>query len=127
IRRDDFMPYFHHLGVMDPVVFLRTLASAAAHSAWDDLPGIRVPTLIIAGERDRFTPMWLSERMHGAIPGSELLVVPSGSHTAPIELPELIALRIERFLKDRLVAERPARRAPRKVAPRRRARTAARA
>lgn len=126
VRREDFMPYFHHLGAMDPVIFLRTLASAASHTAWDLLPHVQVPTLVVAGERDRFTPMWLSERMHQAIPGSELLVVPSGTHTAPIELPELIALRMERFFKDRLElpAQLPARQA-RKVVARKRARKAA--
>jgi pimeloyl-ACP methyl ester carboxylesterase len=91
-----------HLSRMDPLVFLRTLQSAADHTAWDHLGRIDVPTLIIAADHDKFTPLWLSQRMHRAIPASEILVVPSGSHTAVIELPELIALRIERFLKERV-------------------------
>jgi pimeloyl-ACP methyl ester carboxylesterase len=104
VRREDFQPYFMHLAKMDPLVFLRTLQSAADHTAWDHLGKIDVPTLIVAADHDRFTPLWLSQRMHRAIPGSELLVVPSGTHTAVIELPELISLRIERFLKERLPA-----------------------
>ncbi|MBI5544569.1 MAG: alpha/beta hydrolase, partial [Deltaproteobacteria bacterium] len=100
VRREDFQPYFMHLAKMDPLVFLRTLQSAADHTAWDHLGRIDVPTLIVAADHDKFTPLWLSQRMHRAIPGSEMLVVPSGTHTAPIELPELISLRIERFVKE---------------------------
>jgi pimeloyl-ACP methyl ester carboxylesterase len=91
-----------HLAKMDPLVFLRTLESAADHTAWEHLAHVDVPTLIVAADQDKFTPLWLSQRMHRAVPQSELLVVPSGSHTAVIELPELIALRIERFLKERV-------------------------
>ena len=103
VKRDDFAPYLEHLGKMDPRIFFRLLASGAAHTAWDHLPTVKVPVLVVAGEKDRFTPVWLSQRMHSAIPDSELLIVPSGTHTAPIELPELISLRIDRFLRDRVV------------------------
>ncbi len=100
IRREDFFPYLEHLSRMDPVIFLKTLEGAARHTAEPYLPEIRVPTLIVAGTHDRFTPYWLSQRMHALIPGSELLTLPLGSHTAPIELPELVNLRIERFLRE---------------------------
>jgi pimeloyl-ACP methyl ester carboxylesterase len=93
---------------MDPIHFLHTLESAANHTAWEHLPRIDVPTLIVAADHDSFTPMWLSERMHRAIPGSEMLVVRSGTHTAVIEMPELIALRIERFIKERIATARAA-------------------
>ncbi|HEY3445018.1 MAG TPA: alpha/beta hydrolase [Myxococcales bacterium] len=102
VHREDMQAYFEHLARMDPLVFLDTLQSAAEHTAWDHLGRVDVPTLIVAGDHDRFTPLWLSQRMHRAIPESELLVVRSGTHSAPIELPELIALRIRRFLKERL-------------------------
>jgi hypothetical protein len=38
------------------------------------------------------------------IPGAELCVIRGGSHAALIEQPELICLRIERFVMDRLGA-----------------------
>lgn len=98
IKREDFFPYFEHLAHMDPEIFLRTLSSAARHTAEPYLSDIRVPTLIVAGELDRFTPYWLSRRMHAMISGSELLTLPMASHTGPIELPELMNLRVARFL-----------------------------
>lgn len=103
VHREDFQPYFTHLARMDPLVFLRTLQSAAEHTAWEHLRDVDVPTLIIGADKDRFTPLWLSERMHDAIDQSELMVVPSGSHAAVIEAPELIGARIERFLQERIL------------------------
>jgi hypothetical protein len=38
--------------------------------------------------------------MARTLPGGELLLIPGGAHTTPIEYPELIALRIERFYRD---------------------------
>ncbi|MBX5484055.1 MAG: alpha/beta hydrolase [Myxococcaceae bacterium] len=105
LQRNDLVPYFDHLSRMDPVVFVRTLESLAEHTAWDHLPRIDVPTLIVGGEKDRFTPVWLSRRMAEAIPGSEFMIVPHGSHTAPLEQPELVGRRIDRFLKTRILRQ----------------------
>ncbi len=100
IKREDFFPYLEQLSQMDPDVFVRTLAGAARHTTEPYLPEIRVPTLIVAGEADRFTPYWIARRMHAMIPESQLLTLPMGTHTGPIELPELTNLRIEKFLQN---------------------------
>ncbi len=99
MQHDDLVPYFDHLACMDPVAFVRTLDSLKDHSAWDHLPHIDVPTLVIGGEIDRFTPAWLSRRMADAIPTAELTLVPGGSHTAPLEQPNLVQKRVDRFLR----------------------------
>jgi pimeloyl-ACP methyl ester carboxylesterase len=102
LLREDFLPYFAHLRErIDPLVFLTMLGSLNAHDVSPRLNEVGVPTLIVAGERDTFTPAWLSERMHAQIPGAELLLLPGGSHTAPIEFPELVNMRVERFLRER--------------------------
>jgi pimeloyl-ACP methyl ester carboxylesterase len=98
VNREDFAPYFRHLSGMDPRLFLGMLRHASEHTAFDHLPHVSVPTLIVAGTDDTFTPYWLSEEMHARIRGSELLTVPGGTHVAPIEHPELITLRLEKFL-----------------------------
>ena len=97
---DDFFTYLKFIGGIDVRMFVKMLDHAAQHTAEDMLHTIGVPTLIVAGQYDTFTPMWLSDRMHREIPGSELLVIPDGTHTAPIENPELANLRIEKFLLD---------------------------
>jgi pimeloyl-ACP methyl ester carboxylesterase len=103
MQRADLVPYFDHLASMDKVVFVRTLDALAEHTAWDHLPHINVPTLVVGGEKDSFTPLWLSRRMADAIPGSEFVIVPGGTHTAPLEQPALVGERIHRFLSARIL------------------------
>lgn len=104
VSRPDFQPYFDHLRRMDIRTFMRVLDDVRHHTVEDRLPQLRAPTLIIAGDRDTFTPVWLSRRMARIIPGAELLVVPHGSHIAPIEHREVLEMRVERFLR-RIVRE----------------------
>jgi pimeloyl-ACP methyl ester carboxylesterase len=106
MKAADFAPYFEHLAGMDPVMFIRTLDSLSEHSAWDHLPRVNVPTLIIGGERDSFTPLWLSQRMADHIPNAEFMVIPGGTHTAPLEQPELVFQRVQRFLRDHVIDKR---------------------
>ena len=95
---------------MDPVVFVRTLRSAAHHNAWRHLPKVNVPTLVIAGQNDTFTPAWLSRRMASHIPGAQFLMLPEGTHVAPLEYRETVEHRVERFLGEHgLVKPRRAR------------------
>ena len=97
----DFIPYFEHLAGMDVTVFMRILDRMRHHTVEDRLIDICAPTLVVAGECDTFTPAWLSHRMQMLIPDAELLLIPGGTHVAPIEIPELLALRVERFLRER--------------------------
>ncbi len=97
-KPEDFFPYMVHLSRMDPVCFVRTLDSLKDHSAWNHLPKIDVPTLVLGGERDKFTPGWLSRRMADHIPGAEYVLVPQGSHIANLERPALTAEAVDRLL-----------------------------
>lgn len=101
IRREDFFPYLQHMATIDVRLFLEMLAAAGRHSAQEILAHIEVPTLIVSGERDGFTPARLSDEMHGLIAESELFVVEGGSHTAPIERPAEVTTRIADFLRKR--------------------------
>jgi pimeloyl-ACP methyl ester carboxylesterase len=98
IRRADFQPYFDHLARMDVRYFMRLLDDVREHSLEPQLSEIFTRSLVIAGERDTVTPVHLSERMAHLLPNAELLVVPDGSHVAPIENRVLIEQRVQRFL-----------------------------
>lgn len=112
IRREDFAPYLEHLARMDPVLFVRLLDNLARHTTRPYLSQIEVPVLVFAGSRDSLTPTALAEELVRLLPDAELCHVPGGSHTAPIELPDLFTLRAERFLRQRgLLPGAPARRA----------------
>jgi len=92
--------YFQHLASLDVKTAFRLAQAMGEHSAEDMLERVLVPTLVIAGEKDLFTPVWVAERMATAIPKAELLVMPEGTHTALVENPLLMNLRIEVFLRD---------------------------
>lgn len=98
IRAEDMVPYIQHMTHVDLPMFLRMLRGAGDHSAESYLGDVRVPVLVVAGERDTFTPASLSNHMVEAMPWAELLMVAGGSHVAPIEQPELVQGRLTDFL-----------------------------
>jgi pimeloyl-ACP methyl ester carboxylesterase len=97
VQPDDFMPYLQGMARMDVRVFLAMLAAAGRHSSEEWLGDIDIPTLVVAGGRDGFTPPERSREMAAAIPGATLFEVPDGSHTAPIERPAEIDAAIVSF------------------------------
>ncbi len=106
VQPADFRPYFEHMKGVDFPLFLKMLRSAGEHSAGGYLGEIDVPVLIITGDRDTFTPPFLSRAMAEAIPDSELVVVERGTHVAPIELPALVWEKVSAFL-DRVEKRAP--------------------
>ncbi len=101
-RQSDIEPYLDHLARQDMEVFAEMLRAAQEHDASTYLNQIDVPTLVMAGERDLFTPRHLSVEMASRINDTELMEIPRGSHAALVEQPELINLRIDKFLRSRI-------------------------
>lgn len=103
VRAEDFLPYLSHMTHVDFPMFLRMLRAAGEHSAEDLLRHVDVPVLVVAGERDTFTPAFLAHAMAEALPKGELLMVPSGTHVTPIEQPVLVDAAIEKFFRERVL------------------------
>lgn len=99
VRQADFLPYLEHVSDMNVQVFVRMLKELAEHSTRDFLPELNLPVLVIAGELDTFTPMYRSEELASLLPQAELIVIPSGSHIAPLELPDAVNGAIEKFIR----------------------------
>jgi len=100
--REDMAPYFEYLAKMDLQVFFLMALAMQRHDAGPWLKRIDVPTLVVAGENDQLTPLSLSRRMCDDIRGAEMLLLRKGSHVGLIEYPELISLRLEKFLHERV-------------------------
>ncbi|MSO45427.1 MAG: alpha/beta fold hydrolase [Acidobacteria bacterium] len=66
------------------------------------LSSIHCPTLIIVGEEDTLTPPQMSEALHAAIAGSELVVVPGAGHLSSLERPRAFNTALEAFLTHRV-------------------------
>jgi len=82
----------------------RVGTSRAAHGVidrngvYEQLGRIATPTLILVGDEDVATVPAKAERMHQAIRGSKLVVIPGAGHSASIEQPTLVTQAIENFL-----------------------------
>jgi len=95
---NDFKEYVEHLSDIDLSLYLDMLSRAGAHSATDLLPRIAVPTLVVAAERDTFTPRDVVKAMADAIPRSRYVELVGASHAAPAEQPQRLVEAIEEFL-----------------------------
>lgn len=78
--------------------YFQNLRALGEHDASDVLGKIEVPTLVLSGDKDAMTPPALAREIASKIPGAELYIVPGGSHYTAVEFPELVSLRLAKFL-----------------------------
>lgn len=98
VRKGDLYFYLRHLKKVQLSVFLSLLDEMQNHDTTRFLEEISCPTLVIAGEKDTFTPPELATVIASSVPGARLFVVRGGTHIAPLELPDLVNLAIEKFM-----------------------------
>ena len=79
----------------------RAMARASAEDLRDALPHIKVPTLLVYGDKDVRAPLTVAEDLHAAIPGSTLVVLPDSGHLGNIEAPEQFNSAVRTFLSDK--------------------------
>jgi pimeloyl-ACP methyl ester carboxylesterase len=89
---------FAHVAGMDVDLAMAAIAGYLEHSAEDVLERVRVPTLIVAGDRDQLTPVSIAEEMRRRIAGSSLHVVRGHSHLAQVERPDEVHAVVDAFL-----------------------------
>ena len=77
------------------------IAAVLSHDAYDRLPQIRRPTLIITGDSDRVIGAPNSEVLHERIPDSRLEVIDDAGHLFFIEQPDQTVELLDRFLASR--------------------------
>ena len=83
---DEVMTMCREIGVE---IYQRQEALAAIRAdRRPDLPRIKCPTIVVCGRDDAATPLFLSEEMAAAVPGSELIVVERCGHLVTMEKPE---------------------------------------
>ena len=93
---------FAHTASLDPIVVGRIVSSYFQHSAREVLSTVKVPTLILAGDRDQLTPVTASERMRDNIVAgggsAELRIFEGHSHVLQLEKPVEVHHHIDRFV-----------------------------
>jgi proline iminopeptidase len=63
----------------------------------DELPKIKVPTLVIVGDHDESDPR-MSEEMHARIAGSKLVILPKSGHMTFVDQPEAFLSAVRDFV-----------------------------
>lgn len=98
ISKAQLQPYLNSVMSLDPHFFATVAQAAENHTAESVLETIKIPTLLIAAQNDKFVPLPIATHMHESIPESELHVIPDATHGALFETPELFNQRLAQFL-----------------------------
>ena len=75
------------------------MRASAAYSRVDDLPNIKVPTLLLFGAEDPLTPPTVGEYMQDKIVGARLVVIPDAGHLTNLEKPDAFNRAVLDFLR----------------------------
>lgn len=75
------------------------MAMAARTDSSAFLAEIRIPCLVIAGEKDALMPLEIVEGMAAKIPGSQFICLPEAGHVGNLEAPHIFNAALEEFLK----------------------------
>ncbi len=95
----DIEVYVRAVSRMDLKIFLTLFEELMLYNGDDILPHIKVPTLVVSGEKDNVTPQKFQHEFRDRIPHSEFLLVPYGSHCTQLDFPDYLNLKYEKFLQ----------------------------
>jgi 3-oxoadipate enol-lactonase len=82
---------------VQPAGYIGCACAIRDMALWDGLPGIDLPTLVIAGRHDPSTPPALGEAIAQRIPGARLRVLES-AHIAALEQPAAFSAAVVDFV-----------------------------
>ena len=96
----EFLPLLEEIAADVRPESLKTQAWLMAQADQRDLlPAIAVPTLLIWGELDTRSPLSIARQFQGAIPETELVVIPGAGHVSHLERPEQVNEAIRTFCR----------------------------
>lgn len=82
-----------------PLIGLEGQAAACIHhNTLEQLPEIKQAVLVIGGEEDKFTPVWMTKEVANALPNSDLYIYPRSGHAFHWENIEDFNPRINQWL-----------------------------
>lgn len=84
---------------LDPMALGHRMKAISEHDAYDRLPQIGCPTLVITGKEDALVPWENSRILAQRIPGAELTLLEPAGHCFWLEQPEASVDAISRFLE----------------------------
>ena len=84
-----------------PATYRKAVQLLTTFDRREQLPGIGVPTLLIAGSDDRTAPAAVMERMAQKIPGAEYVLLQGCGHLGPLDQPGEFNQALRGFLERR--------------------------
>jgi len=72
-----------------PFVYIKLANYAHKVDLQKEARDIRVPTVIMWGEKDKLIPLWQGQKLHKLIKNSKFIVLPNVGHDWPLYKPEL--------------------------------------
>ncbi len=82
-----------------PPLLRRSMSNVLEAEIDQDLPKISCPTLIIWGEQDRVTPLWLGNFFHHQIRNSQLVMIKNARHSPQFTHVAEVAEQVAKFVK----------------------------
>jgi pimeloyl-ACP methyl ester carboxylesterase len=76
-----------------------TMKNILSENLDESVSKIQVQTLLIWGEKDTQTPLWMGKKLASEIPNSKLEVIKDAKHGLPLNQPEIVSTLILLFLK----------------------------
>ncbi len=98
LAAEEMTLYFEYVTKMDWHMGFKALSAMSSYNGEAIIDKIKVPTLLICGTKDSWTPKRIADEMHRRIKGSEYTKIPGGSHATPAENPDMINFRIDLWL-----------------------------
>ena len=90
---------------VSPRVLLQQMTAVTLHDSMKRLPELRMPTLVLTGDRDRLIPAVNSRRLAEAIPGARLVFLAGAGHCFPLERFEETCRELQHFFSEVAAAE----------------------
>lgn len=91
-------PWNSHVGKEVLFQHVRLLVPYYVNSVSSDLKALGKPVLIIWAEQDQQNPLKYAERLHRAIPGSQLVTIPNAGHIVLFDAPDKVADALNNFI-----------------------------
>jgi len=98
LAAEEMTLYFEYVTKMDWRLGFKALSAMSSYDGEAIIDKVKVPTLLICGTKDSWTPKRIADEMHRRIKGSEYTKIPGGSHATPAENPDMINFRIDLWL-----------------------------
>jgi len=81
------------------------IAMLSRRDSTKSLKEIKVPTLVLVGRKDILTPPAVMKEMAKDIKKSKFYIVPKSGHMTPLENPEFVNEKVEKFLEKNYVSK----------------------